>query len=168
MFIVSIQLSKHRGHECKERKYICIDCGAVFPSRPRLRRHRATLHPAGAEDIHAHQCYKCCRCFPTEEELLQHLEIFANGVDCEKKRLGRKSKNTGKGATVVGKKIKQEEDTGEYKEYSDSKIKGCNAKKQPKELEIPCPEENCDLVFPSVTALRAHKREKHGPAPCKS
>ncbi|XP_058474396.1 zinc finger protein 883-like [Solea solea] len=168
------EVNKHRGNECKERQYPCRDCVAVFPSRPRLRRHRKAVHlelPEEPDEIYTYQCYKCCRGFQTEEQLLQHLERFPNDVDCETKlpgkKRGRKPKNTAQGGIVDVKKIKQEEETREFEGYDESPTEGCHSKEKQTQLKIPCPETACDLEFPSVAALRAHKREKHGP-PCKT
>lgn len=152
------QLTKHRRHECIERRCPCRDCGALFPSPSRLRNHRIAVHPQRpivAEDINTYQCCKCSKGFQTEEQLLEHQEKFASYVNCDEKqpakKRGRKPKHAAQVEVVNSKKIKQEEETEE-----------CTSNEGQQELKIPCPEANCDLVFPSVASLRVHKKEKHG------
>uniref|UniRef100_UPI0037E90E6E oocyte zinc finger protein XlCOF22-like n=1 Tax=Semicossyphus pulcher TaxID=241346 RepID=UPI0037E90E6E len=171
-FSTFTELNKHRRHDCIERRYPCRDCGLLFPSASRLRNHRIAVHPQGpvvADDINTYQCCKCSHGFQTEEELLQHQEKFANNVNCgvkpPGKKRGRKPKSATQGEMVDSKKIKQEEEAEEGN--NDSTTEGCPSNEQQKELNIPCPEANCDLVFPSVTALRAHRRGEHGPPPRK-
>ncbi|XP_069549946.1 oocyte zinc finger protein XlCOF22-like [Brachyistius frenatus] len=167
-FFTFTELNKHRRHECIERRCPCRDCGALFPSPSRLRSHRIAVHPQRpvvADDINTFQCCKCSRGFQTEEELLQHQERFANTLNCEikpqGKKRGRKPKYVDQGWIVDSKKIKQEE---EADGYNNSLTEGSSST----ELKIPCPEATCDLVFPSVAALRAHKKEVHGPVPRKA
>lgn len=127
--------------------------------------------PVVADDINTYQCCKCSRGFQTEEELLQHQERFASDLNCDvkpqAKKRGRKPKYAAQGGTVDSKKIKQE-DGAECQGYSDSTTEGCPSNELQPELKIPCSEAACDLIFPSVAALRAHKREKHGPPPRKA
>ncbi|KAM7373314.1 hypothetical protein PAMP_008177 [Pampus punctatissimus] len=163
------QLTKHRRHQCIERRCPCRDCGALFPSPSRLRNHRIAVHPQRpivADDINTYQCCKCSSGFQTEEELLQHQEKFASSLNCDvkppAKKRGRKPKYTAQVGKVNSKKIKQEEGAEESEEYNDSPIEGCTLKKAQTKLKIPCPEADCDLIFPSVAALRVHKKEKHG------
>ncbi|XP_037651880.1 zinc finger protein 391-like [Sebastes umbrosus] len=167
-FFTFSELNKHRRNECIERRCPCQDCGAFFPSAARLRNHRIAVHPEAplvADDLNTYQCCKCSRGFQTEEELLQHQERFANDINCDVKpqgkKRGRKPKNAAQGGMAEMKKIKQEEE----EEYNDSTTEGCPSSELQPELKIPCSETNCDLIFPSVTALRAHKREAHGSTP---
>ncbi|XP_059206064.1 oocyte zinc finger protein XlCOF6-like [Centropristis striata] len=165
-FFTFTELNKHRRHECIERRCPCRDCGSLFPSPSRLRNHRLAVHPqspTAANDINTYQCCKCSSSFLTEEELLEHQERFANDVNCDVKPPGKKRGRKPKNATqeVESKKIKQEEEA----EYNDSATEDCPSNELPPELKIPCSEANCDLIFPSVTALRAHKREAHGSNP---
>uniref|UniRef100_A0A3Q3SH20 Zinc finger protein 25-like n=1 Tax=Mastacembelus armatus TaxID=205130 RepID=A0A3Q3SH20_9TELE len=171
-FFTFTELNKHRRHECIERRCPCRDCGALFPSPSRLRSHRIAVHPQGpvvADDVNTYQCCKCGRGFQTEEDLLQHQERFAADQNCDMKpqgkKRGRKPKYTAQGGMVDSKRIKQEEEAGGY---DDSPAEGYPSNKLQPQLEIPCPEAECDLVFPSVAALRAHKKEKHGPPPRKT
>lgn len=124
--------------------------------------------PIVADDINTYQCCKCSRGFQTEKELLQHQEKFANDANCDVKpqgkKRGRKPKNAAQEVIVESKKIKQEE---EAEGYNDSTTEGCPSNELQPELKIPCPEANCDLIFPSVAALRAHKKQEHGPPPRK-
>ncbi|XP_029298423.1 oocyte zinc finger protein XlCOF22-like [Cottoperca gobio] len=170
-FFTFTELNKHRRHECIERRCPCRDCGALFPSPSRLRNHRMAVHPQRpivADDINTYQCCKCSCGFRTEEELLQHQEKFANDINCDVKpqgkKRGRKPKNAAQGGIVESKKIKQE-GAVECKEDNDSTTEGSPSNELQPELKIPCSEANCDFIFPSVAALRAHKREAHGPPP---
>lgn len=63
---------------------------------------------------------------------------------------------------VDSKQIKQEEGEAECTGLNDSATQAFTPNEPQSELKIPCPEADCDLVFPSVTALRAHKRDGHG------
>lgn len=163
-----LQLNQHRRHECKERRCPCRDCGASFPSPSRLRSHRIAVHPQPpeqADDLNTFQCCKCHQSFQTEEELLQHQEKFAREINCDAKlqgkKRGRKPKHAAQGATGDSKRIKQE-GADNHEEYSDPPTDGCSSS----ELQIPCPEADCDLIFPSVLALRAHKQVGHNPHAC--
>lgn len=124
-----------------------------------------------ADDINTYQCCKCGWGFQTEEELLQHQERFASDLNCDVKpqgkKRGRKPKDTAQGM-VDSKKIKHEEEATGCKGYDDSPTEGCPSDELEPELKIPCPEADCDLIFPSVAALRAHKRDQHGPPPRKT
>ncbi|XP_070778260.1 oocyte zinc finger protein XlCOF22-like [Enoplosus armatus] len=169
-FFTFTELNKHRRHECIERRCPCRDCGALFPSPSRLRNHRMAVHPQRpvvADDINTYQCCKCSCGFQTEEELLQHQEKFASDLNCDAKpqgkKRGRKPKYAAQQEMVDSKKIKQEEGAEECKGYNDSTTEGYPSNELQTELKIPCSEADCDLIFPSVAALRAHKREKHGP-----
>ncbi|XP_010790717.1 zinc finger protein 595-like [Notothenia coriiceps] len=169
-FFTFTELNKHRRHDCIERRCPCRDCGALFPSPSRLRNHRLAVHPQNpmvADDIHTYQCCKCSSGFLTEEELLEHQERFANDINCDvkpqAKKRGRKPKNATQGEMVESKKIKQEEEARECEEDNDSSTEDCPSTELQPELKIPCSEANCDLIFPSVAALRAHKSEAHGP-----
>ncbi|XP_032391425.1 zinc finger protein 431 [Etheostoma spectabile] len=161
-FFTFTELNKHRRHECIERRCPCRDCGALFPSPSRLRMHRIAVHPHDSivsDDVNTYQCCKCSRGFPTEEELMQHQERFANDINCDVKPQGKKRgckpKYAAQRGRVESKKIKQEEGA-----------EGCPSNELQPELKIPCSEPNCDLLFPSVAALRAHKREAHALPPC--
>ncbi|XP_041665190.1 zinc finger protein 814-like [Cheilinus undulatus] len=160
------EVNKHRRVDCIERRFPCGECGALFPSTSRLRHHRLTAHSQGSEvadDVHTYQCAKCSRGFQTEKELLQHQEMFANRIRCgikpPGKKRGRKPKNAAQGELVDNKKIKPGDDSGEA--HNDSTTEETLSNELQTELKIPCPESDCDLTFPSVTALRAHKREDH-------
>lgn len=122
--------------------------------------------PEQADDLNTFQCCKCNQSFQTEEALLQHQEKFANEVNCDAKpqgkKRGRKPKHAAQGETGDGKKMKQEEGAEDHKEYNDPSTEGASST----ELQIPCPEADCDLIFPSVAALRAHKKEEHNPHVC--
>lgn len=163
-----LQLNKHRRYECIERRCPCRDCGALFPSPSRLRSHRIAVHPQRpvvADDVNTYQCCKCSQGFQTEEDLLQHQEKYASNLNCDVKPPGKKRGRKPKYAAHLGTidtKVKQEDGEG----CDDSTTEGCPSNELQTELKIPCSEADCDLVFPSVTALRAHKREKHGPPPC--
>ncbi|XP_020504248.1 oocyte zinc finger protein XlCOF22 [Labrus bergylta] len=171
-FLTYTEVNKHRRHDCIGRKFPCRDCGALFQSTSRLRYHRIAEHPKGsliADDVNTYQCCKCSCGFQTEKELLQHQETFADSVNCDVKpqgkKRGRRPKNAAQGGTIEGKKFKTEEESEEG--CNDSTTEGCSSNEPQTQLKIPCPEANCDLLFPSVTALRAHKRGEHGPTSLK-
>lgn len=170
------ELTSHRRQECTERQYICKDCGMVFRSPARLRTHRITIHPQPQEepdDTKTYRCGKCSRGFKTEEELMQHQESFAGEQNCDAKppprKRGRPPKKAAEREMANNKKSKEEGGAGEGEgnKESPTKQRGRPPKdQQPQtELKIPCPEADCDLIFPSVAALRVHKREHHGPPP---
>ncbi|XP_026205156.1 zinc finger protein 33B-like [Anabas testudineus] len=173
-FFTFTELNKHRRHECIERRCPCKDCGALFPSPSRLRSHRIAVHPQSpvvADDINTYQCCKCGCGFQTEEELLQHQERFASNKNCnvkpQGKKRGRKPKDTAQ-RMVDSKKIKKEKEATGCEGYNDSLIEGCSSDELQPQLKIPCPEADCDLIFPTVAALRAHKKNQHGPPPHKT
>ncbi|CAJ1083353.1 gastrula zinc finger protein XlCGF52.1-like [Xyrichtys novacula] len=167
-FLTYAEVNKHRRADCIERRFPCEQCGALFPSPARVRHHRITVHPQSsmACGTNTYKCCKCRRSFQTEEELLKHQEKYAENVKCGLiplvKKRGRKPKNAAHEEIIECKKIKVEEDSEEG--YGDFAPEECPSTLQT-ELKIPCPEDYCDLVFSSVTALRAHKRREHGPPP---
>ncbi|XP_017274889.1 zinc finger protein 11-like [Kryptolebias marmoratus] len=151
-FCTFSELSRHKRFNCTERRFLCRDCGALFPTGFRLRTHRAAVHhdhPEIAEDINTFQCCKCGSSFQTEEKLLQHQEMFASDQNCGLKPQGKRRVSTRSKCAV---QIKQEEEA-----------KGRSEESSSFELQIPCPKPGCDCTFPSVEALRAHKQEKHAP-----
>ena len=165
-----LQLNKHRRQECIERRCPCKDCGALFPSPSRLRKHRIAVHPecpVVVSDVNTYQCFKCHRGFQTVEELLKHQKKFACNRNCDIKLQGKKRGSKPNGDAYLGladsKKSKQEEGAEEHKGGSDSSTKKCPLNEPQVERKIPCPEADCDLSFASVAALRAHKRENHRP-----
>ncbi|XP_068603686.1 oocyte zinc finger protein XlCOF22-like [Brachionichthys hirsutus] len=159
----------HRRTECREKQCPCKDCGALFPSASRLRSHRTAVHPkysVAPNDSNTYKCYKCSRAFQSEEELLKHQEEFASDVNCDleaqEEKRGRKPTYTTQLGVIDSKNIKQEEETEECEKYNSCITVGSPYREPQTELQIPCPEAKCDLVFPSVVSLRAHKREEHG------
>lgn len=137
----------------------------MFPIPSQLRSHRISVHsqrPSVADDNSTFQCCKCGCGFQTEEDLLQHQEKFASYLNCDVKpqgkKRGRKPKCAAQEWEVDEKKIKQEE---EMEECNDSLTEESSTA----ELKIPCPEEDCDCIFPSVAALRAHKKDVHASSP---
>ncbi|XP_056154548.1 zinc finger protein 567-like isoform X2 [Lampris incognitus] len=178
------ELMTHRRQECTERQYVCKDCGMVFRSPTRLRTHRITLHPQPVEeaddDSKTYRCGKCNLGFQMEAELLQHQELFADTQNCDirppAKKRGRPPKKVAEKETTNDKRSKEADEGGAKIEEGnkESLTKGTKQRGQPPkeqqqqpqtDLKIPCPENDCDLIFSSVTALRAHKRDKHGPPP---
>lgn len=150
-FVTYAELNSHRRHECVVRKYICKDCGILFSTVARLRNHRTEVHVRAAEmarDLDAHRCSKCSSSFQSDEALQEHQAKYANKAYCGRRR--RKTMDDAEEG-MNAKKIKEEDD--------DSPTEGCSSG----ELQIPCPESDCDLLFSSVAALRAHKKEAHGP-----
>lgn len=158
---VVLQLNQHRRKDCGERRFLCVDCGARFPVPFRLRKHRIAMHPekeAAAEDIDMFQCCKCGVVFQTEDELLQHQEETAD-CDLEESRGKKRAcEPTPISQEVeVDKKIKQEDVAKEYPDSTSSV-----------ECKIPCPEDDCNCMFATVEALRAHKKDLHRPRPLKA
>lgn len=126
-----LQLNHHKRYECIERRYPCRDCGALFPSAPRLRNHRIAVHPdclAVVSEIRTYQCCKCCQAFQTEDKLLRHEENFASDLNCEVKQLGKKRGHRPKTAAhsnvADAKKSKKEEVVEECKEHCEFKTEG--------------------------------------------
>ncbi|XP_029920059.1 zinc finger protein 184-like isoform X1 [Myripristis murdjan] len=173
------ELTSHRRQECTERQYICKDCSMVFRSPARLRTHRIATHPQPqeeeeADDTKTYRCGKCSRGFQTEEELVQHQETFAGKQKCYVKpplrKRGRPPKKAAEKEMTVNKKSKEEggaaaEEEGNDKSSTKSRGRPPKEQQAQTELKIPCPEADCDLIFPSVAALRAHKKVHHGPPP---
>ncbi|KAM4630548.1 uncharacterized protein ACJ7VT_000237 [Polymixia lowei] len=176
------ELAKHQRRKCPERQYVCKDCGIVFRTPGHVRTHRMYLHPQLPEDDNndtkTYYCGKCNRGFQTEEELVKHQESFADDQNCDvrppaKKRIHPPS--TAAEREMPSDKKSKDAEEGEAREEEgndESPTKGTKQWGRPPkeeqtemELKIPCPEENCDLVFPSVGALRAHKKSQHGPPP---
>lgn len=124
-----------------------------------------------ADDINTYQCCKCGRGFQTEEELLEHQERFASDLNCgvkpQGKKRGRRPKDIAQGVFNT-KKIKQEDKATGCKAYDDSTMEICPSDELQTQLKIPCSEADCDLIFPTVAALRAHKKTQHGPPPRKA
>uniref|UniRef100_A0A3Q2QJU5 Zinc finger protein 835-like n=1 Tax=Fundulus heteroclitus TaxID=8078 RepID=A0A3Q2QJU5_FUNHE len=166
-FCTLSELNKHTRKDCDERRHLCEICGARFPMPFRLRKHRIAMHPekeVSPEDAGTCQCLKCAVVFQTEEELFQHQQEFANcdlGESRGKKRACEPKPETQE--VEVDKKIKKEEDANGYDGHSDSTPGASSV-----EFKIPCPEEDCDCMFPSVEALRAHKKDRHGSRPPKA
>ncbi|KAJ8000318.1 hypothetical protein DPEC_G00203590 [Dallia pectoralis] len=142
------ELTIHRRTLCKERQFLCKDCGMAFRGPYQLRTHRLSQHSHTLEeeddDSKTHRCGKCGRGFETEEELVMHQENFAGEQHCDGKlrKRGRPVKKVG-----------------------DSERESANGEKivplKEEDLQIPCPEAECDLTFSSLAILRAHKKEKH-------
>ncbi|XP_041823340.1 oocyte zinc finger protein XlCOF6-like [Melanotaenia boesemani] len=160
-FYTFTELNKHRRYECTERQCLCRDCGALFPSPSRLRNHRIAVHlghPVVNDDTNTFQCCKCGRGFQTEEELLHHQEEFANDSNCDVKMQGKKRGRKPKyAAQEVAVDCKKTEEAERSKGFSDLATEGSSSV----ELKIPCPETDCNCIFPSVVALRAHKKTTH-------
>uniref|UniRef100_H2L3M6 C2H2-type domain-containing protein n=1 Tax=Oryzias latipes TaxID=8090 RepID=H2L3M6_ORYLA len=163
-FSIFSEFTKHRRYECALRGRFCKDCGASFPSPSGLRTHRKATHLAhldkGSGD--SAQCCKCNRCFPTEEELLQHQEICARFVNCDAnpqdKEQGQKPK-CGINEELSDEKVEQRGGAAKWERSRESSTDGPTSV----ELNIPCPAADCDCTFASVEALRTHKKTKHAP-----
>ncbi|XP_034016572.1 zinc finger protein 383-like isoform X3 [Thalassophryne amazonica] len=145
-FYTFSELTKHIRYECIKRQWPCRDCGIFFPSRSRYRHHRIVVH------LHK------------EDEILQHQATFGRDTNCAimrtEKARGHKPKKVPQARMTDSNKIKQEEEPVECDQNRDSLTK-----QQKTELKIPCPEESCELLFSSIEALRAHKKDRHGAAP---
>uniref|UniRef100_A0A8C7MN08 C2H2-type domain-containing protein n=2 Tax=Oncorhynchus kisutch TaxID=8019 RepID=A0A8C7MN08_ONCKI len=162
------ELTVHRRQLCKERQCVCKECGMVFRGPNQLRTHRLTQHPQPLEeeddDTKTHRCGKCGRGFEAEVDLVLHQENFAGDQHCDAKvtakKRGRPPKKVSEAAN--GEKSGEAEEGGEESVAKRGKGPGRPPKE---ELQIPCPEAECDLTFSSVALLRAHKKEKHGRPP---
>lgn len=136
----------------------------VFRGPNQLRTHRLTQHPQPLEeeedDTKTHRCGKCGRGFEAEVDLVLHQENFAGDQHCDAKvpakKRGRPPKKVSEAAN--GEKSGEAEEGGEESVANRGKGPGRPPKE---ELQIPCPEAECDLTFSSVALLRAHKKEKH-------
>lgn len=176
-FLTFTEQTKHRRWDCVERQCPCKDCGALFPNPSRLQYHRISVHlhpplPILNQTVDTYQCCKCSRYFQSENELLLHQEKFANSTNCNLKpgkpgkKRGRKPKIEDVEVPIKITKIKQEEE--EMGQFNDIPTGGCSSQEQQLELKIPCSEADCDLIFPSLAALRAHKKVRHGRLPRKA
>ncbi|XP_059363840.1 zinc finger protein 497-like [Carassius carassius] len=184
------ELTTHRRQVCPERQFVCKECNETFRSPGLLRNHRLAQHPVpmDGEDpedsTKTYRCGKCGRGFEEEAELLQHQENHAGDRHCNGsaaiKRRGRPPKTE-----PVEKKAKQTNNEAEAEEpeetnhSEDASAKPATAEvktggrrgrpakstQEPKAeddkaaMQIPCTE--CDLTFPSLAQLGAHKKEKH-------
>lgn len=152
-----------------ERRCPCKDCGALFPNSERLLNHRIAMHPeflVVVKDTNANQCPKCNQCYQTEDELVKHQGSSAcnntHDATLQGEKRGHNPQNDAHLEAVAKKKIKEEE-TDDWEAYSDlTATEGCPYSEQKIELKIPCSETGCDFLFPSVEALRAHKKKIHG------
>lgn len=118
------------------------------------------------KDTNAYQCSKCNQCYQTEDDLVKHQENLAcninHGATLQGKKRSLNPQNDAHFEVVAEKKIKEEE-THDWEAYSDSTAtEGCPYNEPKIELKIPCSETGCDFLFPSVEALRAHKKKIHG------
>ncbi|XP_054619963.1 oocyte zinc finger protein XlCOF19-like [Dunckerocampus dactyliophorus] len=146
------ELHKHK-RGCHEGGWHCRDCGSMVPCASLLEFHAhcIAMHDKDVTEGGAHRCTICLHGFRTLDALLNHQE--------------RVTKADVKPARKRGPEANTREDS--------KKVKKTEERKAPApELKIPCSEDNCDLVFPSVDALRMHKKSQHGPPlssqkPCK-
>lgn len=133
-------------------------------------------------------CKKCGQSFESETDLVAHTEKHSKGQPCNgaasNKKRGRPAKvEDAAAADKMGKRKKKDEGEESEQEKGKSVVakrgrpsKGAaktdaedkssadedqaNEKKPKSEpLQIPCTE--CDLTFPGLVQLRAHKKEKH-------
>ncbi|XP_024154287.1 zinc finger protein 135 isoform X3 [Oryzias melastigma] len=168
-FSLFSEFSKHKRYECTLRGRFCRDCNTLFPGPSALRRHRKAVHSghpdrAGGDTL---QCSMSNRCFPTEEGLLPQ-EEFAHFLSCDY------SVNDCD-ADPQDKSQSSERQCGisdEELNYEEIQQKGGPAERERSEdsdgsasaeLRIPCPAADCDCTFPSVEALRIHRKNHHGP-----
>ncbi|CAB1351243.1 unnamed protein product [Coregonus sp. 'balchen'] len=168
------QLTVHRRQLCKERQCVCKECGVVLRGPNQLRTHRLTQHPQPLEeeddDTKTHRCGKCGRGFEAEVDLVLHQENFAGDQHCDAKVPAKKRGRPPKKVSEAEPKSAEEEAANgeksrEVEEGGEESVakRGKGPGRPPKEeLQIPCPEAECDLTFSSVALLRAHKKEKHG------
>ncbi|XP_029513834.1 zinc finger protein 184-like isoform X1 [Oncorhynchus nerka] len=174
------ELTVHRRQLCKERQCACKNCGMVLRCPNQLHTHCLTQHPQLMEeeddDTKTHRCGKCGRRFEMEVELVLHQENFVGHRHCDAKVPAKTRGSPPKKVSVAepksaereaanGEKSGKADDGGEELVAKGGKRPGLPHKE---ELQIPCPESECDLMFSSVALLRAHKKEKHRRPPLKT
>ncbi|CAL8286795.1 unnamed protein product [Merluccius merluccius] len=177
-FRVFSELTTHRRNMCPERQFVCKDCNETFRSPALLRTHRLAQHPrldteAGepTEDpTKTHRCGRCSQGFQTESELLVHQETYSAGQHCNGNASALKKRGRPpKAENQAEKKVKRAKEEGDeaLKGSSPAESGAAPAEAKPKKKpatpprEHPCPE--CELTFPALGPLRAHKKEKHAP-----
>ncbi|XP_057684138.1 oocyte zinc finger protein XlCOF7.1-like [Corythoichthys intestinalis] len=169
------ELAIHReAHHQGENRPVCPSCSKVFSNFSRLYRHE--LLGCGGEwhcrecDVHCHlllefhkhciqehdcdvvgggqsggrRCAVCRRTFRNDEALRKHQERVENA---------RVKPDGEPQSEAPTKRRRIEEDDRERQEEQE--------KEEKEELKIPCPKEDCNQVFPTLEALRAHKKCHH-------
>ncbi|XP_077363215.1 uncharacterized protein LOC144007426 isoform X2 [Festucalex cinctus] len=158
VFINFSALYKHKRMPCVEGVWRCRECKVGCRSLLDFHLHCIEEHDrdvVAASQSDGRMCSICWRHFLTNEALQSHQDRANNAemkptVKCNmpaktKKARGKKRKR----------RIEEEDDDDNEDEDE----------KEEEELKIPCPEEDCDLLFPSIDALRAHKRSQHSALP---
>ncbi|XP_051926176.1 gastrula zinc finger protein XlCGF17.1-like [Hippocampus zosterae] len=145
-------LYRHKRTGCVEGVWRCRDCGVRCRSLMDFHLHCIEEHDkdvVSAAQSGGRLCSICWRHFLTDEALRNHQDRVDGAVmqPTVKRNLQTKT-------TKVRDKKKRVEDDDVNKDNEEDK-----------ELRIPCPEDDCDLVFPSIDALRAHKRSQHPAQP---
>ncbi|XP_077600163.1 zinc finger and BTB domain-containing protein 41-like [Stigmatopora nigra] len=146
-------LYKHKRHGCTG-EWECADCDVHCHALLEFHLHCIQEHDgevAEETESDGHSCSVCWHRFRTDEALLRHLERV------ERCRVRHVSKPRG-----AKRRRKIEEDDDEDDDCEDSQVQqGEEVEKE--QLKIPCPHEDCHLTFPSINALRAHKKSWHPP-----
>ncbi|XP_061673889.1 PR domain zinc finger protein 10-like [Syngnathoides biaculeatus] len=157
-------LFRHKRKGCVKGVWRCRDCDARCRSLLHFHMHCIDEHDRDvvpAAKSGGRLCSICWRHFLTDEALHGHQERVDNA---EVKLFNGERPREDKTGKVGGKRKKRiEEETEEDDDEEDD-----DNEEEEEELQIPCPEADCDLVFPSVDALRAHKRSQHPPPPSSS
>ncbi|KAM9776120.1 zinc finger protein 354A-like isoform X1 [Syngnathus typhle] len=144
------ELYKHKRKGCVQDVWHCRDCKVDCPKLLDFHLHCIEAHDqdvVSAAQSAGRLCSICGCHFLTDEALRSHQDRVKSGKmkPTPKRHLRAKTKK------VSGKKKKMEEEDEEEEEEETEE----------EELKIPCPKTDCDLVFPSIDALRAHKRKMH-------
>uniref|UniRef100_A0A4W5PP94 C2H2-type domain-containing protein n=1 Tax=Hucho hucho TaxID=62062 RepID=A0A4W5PP94_9TELE len=149
-------------------------CGAQTSYAP------STLLEEEGDDTKTHRCGKCGRGFDMEVELVLHQDNFVGHQHCDffiyfisplfnqvgypgqkcrrpPKKVPEAEPKSAEGEAANREKSGKADDGGEEFVAKGGKQPGLPLE----ELQIPCPEAECDLTLSSVTLLRAHKKEKH-------
>ncbi|XP_061902314.1 oocyte zinc finger protein XlCOF7.1-like isoform X2 [Entelurus aequoreus] len=135
------KLIKHKRHDCPDREWHCRDCHPTVRCINLLQFHVHCIkvHDKDATETGRHRCMTCFGCFHTRQALLNH-----------QWRINKAAK----------KPVRKRDPEANTQKYS-KRVRRTDALSP--ERKIPCSEEGCDLVFPSVDALRMHKKNQHVP-----
>ncbi|KAK7898911.1 hypothetical protein WMY93_019764 [Mugilogobius chulae] len=132
-FYTFTEVTKHRRWDCGKRQCPCKDCGIKFPNPSRLNQHRLKVHsPRAGSQKEEDLTYKCQKCDCIFQNEDELIDHQERDLDCSISEPKPPPKKRGRPP-------KSEKQSGMKKTQS----------------------ANCDLVFPSVDALRAHKKQQH-------
>ncbi|XP_019723435.1 PR domain zinc finger protein 10-like isoform X2 [Hippocampus comes] len=154
-------LYRHKRKGCVEGVWRCRDCGVRCRSLMDFHLHCIEDHDkdvVSAAQSGGRLCSICWRHFLTDEALRNHQDRVDGAVMQPTVKRNLQTKTMKMHDKKKKKKKKRVED-------DDDANKDNEEDKEEEKLRIPCPEDDCDLVFPSIDALRAHKRSQHPAQP---